>query len=63
MRVMERLTTKSFTVYYREEGGREYSRSVINNTGKVYNISQFARDNCQDLDITFYQVEIMKEED
>ncbi len=63
MRVMERLTTKSFTVYYTEEGGREYSRSVINNTGKVYNISQFAKDNCQDLDITFYQVEIMKEED
>tara|TARA_B100000401_G_C52259082_1_gene463498 strand:- start:170 stop:352 length:183 start_codon:yes stop_codon:yes gene_type:complete len=60
---MERLTTKSFTVYYTEEGGREYSRSVINNTGKVYNISQFAKDNCQDLDITFYQVEIMKEED
>ena len=57
------LTTKSFTVHYREEGGREYTRSVINNTGKVYNVYQFARDNCEDLDITFYQVEIMKEED
>ena len=57
------LTTKSFTVYYREEGGKEYSSSVINNTGKVYNVYQYARDNCQDLDITFYEVELMKEED
>ena len=57
------ITTKSFTVHYREEGGKEYSSSLINNTGKVYNVYQYARDNCEDLDITFYEVELMKEED
>ena len=56
------ITNKSFTVYYREEGGKEYSSSVINNTGKVYNVYQYARDNAEDIDITFYEVELMKEE-
>ena len=58
------ITTKSFTVHYKEmKGGKEYTVSHFNFTKTPIDVYKFAEENAEDIDRTFYEVELMKEDD
>jgi len=57
------ITTKSFTVRYKEIGGKAYTVSRFNLSKTPIDVYKFAEENAKDIDRTFYEVELMKEED
>ena len=44
-------------------GGKEYTVSHFNFTKTPIDVYKFAEENAEDIDRTFYEVELMKEED
>jgi len=64
LRPMEKLTTRSFSIYYYDANTGENicSTSIINNTGKVYDTKKHALNNKPDYSgLVLWDIEPMKE--
>ena len=64
LRPMEKLTTRSFTIYYYDANTGENisATSIINNTGKVYDTKRHAVSNKPDYSgLLLWDIEPMKE--